>query len=61
MKHDIEIKWGNQYCYLIVGGRVVYKSKNANKVNARYMQIIKIRDNRERKIERYKENPYRIV
>lgn len=61
MKNNIEVKFGNQYYYLIVDGRIVYKSKNANKVNARYVQMMKIRENREHKIEQFKDNPYKIV
>lgn len=60
MKNNIEIKFGvNGYSYIYVGGHLVYKSKDANKVKTRYEQMTKIQDNRERKIEQFRDNPYR--
>ena len=61
MRSNIEIKWGaNGFAYLFVDGRLVYKSKNLNKVNARYEQMMRIQDNRERRVEQFKDNPYRV-
>lgn len=62
MKNNIEIEWkDNGFAYLFVDGRLVYKSKNLNKVNARYEQMMKIQDNRERRIEQFRDNPYSEV
>ena len=49
------------YHYLLNNGRIIYKSKNINKVNSRYEQMTKIQDNRERRLDRFKENPYSLV
>ena len=56
------IEWcGNGYYYLYDYNRLIYKSKNKKKVNARYEQMMKIQDNSERRIEQFKDNPYRMV
>lgn len=57
MKH-IEIKWGGEYAYLVVNGRVVYKSKSIDKVNARYEQMVKLEQLKERRREYFKNHPY---
>ena len=63
MRRNIEIKCGvNGFARrLFVDGRLVYKSKNLNKVTSRYEQMMKIEDNSERRIEQFKDNPYKIV
>ena len=53
-------KRGQYYC-IISGNRVIYKSKDQNKVQARYDQMTKVDENRERCLERFKENPYNLI
>lgn len=41
---EIEITWkDNGFYYLWCGGRVIYKSKDANKVNSRYESMLKMK------------------
>jgi len=50
-----------QYYLIISGNRVIHKSKDQSKVQARYDHMCKVDENRERRLERFKENPYNLV
>ena len=61
MTEGLKVISKNGYHYLFNNGRIIYKSKNINKVNSRYEQMVKIQDNQERRLDRFKENPYSLV
>lgn len=61
MTEGLKIIHKNGYHYLFNNGRMIYKSKNINKVNSRYSQMSMIQDNRERRLDRFKENPYSLI
>ena len=42
---EIEITWkDNGFYYLWCGGRIIYKSKDVNKVNMRYESMLKMKN-----------------
>ena len=61
MTEGIKVIHKNGYHYILNNGRVIYKSKNINKINSRYEQMTKIQDNQQRRLDRFKENPYSLI